>query len=162
MSLDARQALRENDKLREGIPQDVHTWDNHSAHMQVHNDFRKSVDYEELPEPIRAVIDGHIANHESLILQSMASPLPGTGPQVPGAADGSPVQAEGPAGAMYTNPQTGVPNDPLAVASGQAPSALEGSPIDKKMKNRAGIGGPGEQGEVPGASTDMQARRTGN
>jgi hypothetical protein len=59
---------------------------------------------------------------------------------------------------MYTDPTTGKPPDPLAVASGQAPSALENTDV----KRRAGIGGPGQPGEVPGVSTDTQAFRQGS
>lgn len=152
LSVDQKHAKRENDKLRKGTTQEVHHWDNHSVHLPAHNDFRKSVEYEEMTPEARAVVDGHCAVHEMLALQQAGSPLPGTGPVVE-----SPQTQPGLGNPEYLNSTTGTPNDPLAAAAGQAPSALEGSAV----KKRAGIGGTGQPGEVPGVSTDTQAFRQG-
>jgi hypothetical protein len=156
--LDQRRAQRENDQLRKGTPCQVYPWDNHSIHLTVLNDFRKTPDYENLPPQIKAVVDGHGANHESLVLQQMGSPMPGTGVQVDHPMTQPATGGAPGADAMYLDPTTGKPQDPLAVASGQAPSALENTPV----KQRAGIGGPGQPGEVPGVSTDTQAFRQGS
>jgi hypothetical protein len=113
---------------------------------------------------------GFGAVHESLILQQLglASPVPNptvdpmAGEQAAAAAAG-PAAGRPPQGSpynapMYTNEATGVPNSPLAVASGQAPSPL----ADTAIARKAGIGqGAGQQGRVPGVSADNQAARTG-
>jgi hypothetical protein len=171
LNLDAKQSQRENTRLREGIICEVHDYDNHTIHVTEHNNFRKTQEYEILPMEIRAVFDAHVATHNELILQQSGVPTPPGTPtldpnQMPPAA-GTPAaaQAQGgphgssPAGGtpMYVNPTTGVPNNPLDVASGRAPSALTGTAVAR----RAGIGGAGQPGAVPGHSRDAQAASMG-
>lgn len=171
---DTRRAVRENGKLASGEDVKVMPFDNHVIHLKVINSFRKSSDYENLPLEDRARYDAHAAVHESLVLKQLGMTSPWvTGPQgmqdPAAAAEAERVDA-GPAGPMsagpgagstpmYVNPATGVPNNPLAVASGQAPSPLAGSAVEK----RAGIGqGAGQPGRVPGVSPDQQAHSMGN
>jgi len=171
MNLDSKQAQRENSRLRVGVQCQVHGWDNHEVHMTEHNDYRKSQEYDSLPPHIKACVDAHSDMHASLVLQQLAGPgVPGTNQADPGSLPpiaGRPdlAQPPGPQGTqpaggapMYVNPATGQPNNPLDVASGQAASPLAGTPSANKV---AGIGGPGQPGKVPGASTDSQAASMG-
>jgi hypothetical protein len=171
MDVDARQAVRENTQLRNGVMAKVHSFDNHAVHITEHNNFRKTQEYEALDDELRAVFDAHCAVHEELVLAASAVPT-GSTPQVDSAnlppiagredlmmqmaPEGSPPAGGTP---MYVNPATGTVNDPLAVAAGQAPSPLNDAPSN--IRQAAGIGGPGEPGAVPGVSSDTQAASMG-
>lgn len=41
----------------------VNSWDNHQAHIETHNNFRKSQSFEVLPEYIKAVVEEHVRGH---------------------------------------------------------------------------------------------------
>lgn len=49
----------------------VNTWDNHMVHIQAHNDFRKTQSFEVLPDPIKAVFEAHVKQHEMVVQQQM-------------------------------------------------------------------------------------------
>lgn len=176
LNVDAKQAQRENTRLRDGIICEVHDFDNHTVHITEHNNFRKTQEYEALDDQTKSVFDAHVAAHNELLLPQQNSPAPpGTdqldpanrvpAPGTPeeaaaaGAGGGPAQQGSSPSGGtpMYVNPMTGKPNNPLEVASGQAPSALTGSAVAR----RAGIGGAGQPGAVPGHSRDAQAASMG-
>lgn len=157
LSMDQRRAVRENDKLRQGESMQVQHFDDHEVHLKIHNNFRKTLDYEELDEATRILVDGHCAIHESLVLGQMSTP---TGPgQVPpdGMQPNQPTAGD-PIGSQpaYLNAQGGI-NDPMMVASGQAPSNLQ----DTNIAAKAGIGGPSEPGHVPNVGADQQAASMG-
>jgi hypothetical protein len=170
LDADSRRQQRENVAMLNGEQPVVQPFDNHVVHLTSLNNFRKSIDYEKLPPEGKARFDAHAAVHESLILTQLglASPVPNptvdpmAGEQAAAAAAG-PAAGRPPVGSpyntpMYVNEATGVPNSPLAVASGQAPSPL----ADTAIARKAGIGqGAGQQGRVPGVSADNQAARTG-
>lgn len=154
LSKDQKRADRENGKLYEGEECQPRHFDDHEVHLKVHNDFRKSVDYEELPPEIQQIVDAHCAIHESLLMGQM-SVMNGIGadPEA-NPAVGAQTVGEGPAANTdYLDPMTGKPADPLA----GGPSALDQSSVAQK----AGIGGTGEPGHVPGVSTDTQAASMG-
>lgn len=62
--LDRRHAGREHVRLLTGRQVPVERWHNHAEHILVHNRLRKSVEYEKLPDGVKAVIDEHVAQHE--------------------------------------------------------------------------------------------------
>ena len=99
MRIDERQAQRENIKLKNLTPEEiamfqedwmaqqnigqetdeplmpppvipVNTWDNHEVHIKVHNDFRKSQAYEQLPSEIKTLFQQHVLMHEQVMLQA--------------------------------------------------------------------------------------------
>lgn len=163
-NIDTRQAQRENEYLLLGEQVEINSFDNHMVHITEHDNLRKSEEYEKLkraaltgdPEAQRtvAIIDAHTQAHYEAVLPQMALPTP------PGTEQSDNPLAT-PAGNVspepYTDIRTGTPPNPTMVAAGQTPSALTGSPIAK----RAGIGGPGEPGEVQGMDIDTQAARLG-
>ncbi len=63
-ALDCNQAQRENEKLKAGQMPMVEPWHNHEAHYYEHNRFRKTTDYEMLPDEIKQLIDGHCLMHQ--------------------------------------------------------------------------------------------------
>lgn len=164
IDLDVRKQQRELGKLISGEDCPVDAWDNHLVHLKQINNFRKTLDYEQLDDAGKARVDAHAAVHESLVLRQMGVAVPEPVPPVPGAlAEAEMVGAgvgEGavPQGPQYLDPLTGLPPDPTAVASGQTPSAL----TDSQVARRAGIGqAAGQPGRVPGVSADNQAASMG-
>lgn len=45
-------------------PMPVNSWDNHEAHEHFHNQFRKSQQFELLPEPIKKMFELHVQGHQ--------------------------------------------------------------------------------------------------
>jgi hypothetical protein len=67
----------------------VNTWDNHATHVQVHNDFRKSQEFELLPDPVKNEFEAHVQMHLAAISQGMMQA------QQFGPPGGIPAQASG-------------------------------------------------------------------
>lgn len=161
LSIDNKQAERENSKLMDGVQVPVNQFDNHTVHIQEHQDECKTEDFEKVMEAARAgdqqatqvmvTFQSHIAAHQEALIASQVAP-----PQLPG-------QPEGPHGSVHpgymNNASTGEPSDPAAVAAGQQPqSAVSESAIH----HGSGVAGPNQPGAVPGVSADQQAHRMGN
>lgn len=47
----------------------VNGWDNHAVHVEVHNRFRKSQAFQQLPDVVRAEFQKHISMHEQVLQQ---------------------------------------------------------------------------------------------
>lgn len=164
-NVDTRQAQRENEHLQLGEMVQVNSFDNHPVHIAEHDAMRKGEEYEKLairaasgdPEAvqIKAAIDAHVDLHQQMVLPKAGLPDPRNAE----AAQASPLT--GPEGAFpnepYIDPLTGLPPNPTQVAAGAAPSALS----DSSIRERAGIGGPGNPGAVPGVDPDAQAASMG-
>jgi hypothetical protein len=158
LSVDAKQAQRENGDMVNGTHVEVHDFDNHAVHITEHNNFRKSRDYERLDVKLRGLFDAHVAvHHEVVVGQAAAAAQQALGPQT------APTGPHGPGSTGagdYINPLTGQPSDPVQVATGEQPSSLAFG--DANIRQQAGIGGPGQPGAVPGIAADQQAASTGN
>lgn len=170
LNVDARQAQRENERLMLGEMVEIHAYDNHMVHIAEHDNYRKGEEYEKLARAaaegdlvatqIKAAIDGHAQAHYEQVLPQLGVPTPGgtdvlesefTGPRV------AAYDTED-----YIDPLTGLPPNPTQVAAGQSPSALENSQFgESSIRERAGIGGPGQPGQVQGVDADTQASRMG-
>lgn len=161
-NIDSRQAQRENEYLQLGQSIEINTFDNHMVHLTEHDNLRKGEEYAKIarrasegdPEAIaiKANIDGHAQAHYELVMQQLGVPTP------PGSDFNPEAAAAGSlGGGEYIDPTTGMPPNPTMVAAGATPSALSDSSIAK----RAGIGGPGQPGQVPGIDADTQAARQG-
>lgn len=61
---DASKAARENHRMCQGEVELPADFDNHPKHIERHNVFRKTKEYESLPSDRRAVVDKHIKAHE--------------------------------------------------------------------------------------------------
>ena len=100
LRLDQQWAQRENEVMQMGdfvVPRD---FENHHAHVAVHDRFRKSEKYRQLPPPVQALFDHHVQQHQMLELQNAQKQaqmqlaiqaVAGTGP----AAEGEPEGGEG-------------------------------------------------------------------
>lgn len=107
---DVDKANRENHLMSIGIPRvpdkDI---DDNNKHIEAHNAYRKSPDYENLPEEHRQLIDWHVVAHmnfeaELLAQQTMRAsvapalanlPMPSGAPPAPGDAQFGPVTPPG-------------------------------------------------------------------
>ena len=72
----------------------VHDYDNHAVHIEVHNRFRKSQSFETLPDVVRAEFQKHIAMHEAALQQKMMQAAAmGQDPNAAGAPQALPSEA---------------------------------------------------------------------
>lgn len=97
---DVRRAQRENRRMTKGEPQPIATFDNHEIHVQEHNAFRKSTEYETMDPMARLVIDLHVEEHLYAIAELRAAMAP------PALLDPSGGQAS----ATSVNPPASGPN----------------------------------------------------
>lgn len=68
----------------------VNQWDNHPAHVEEHNNYRKSAAYEQLDDVQKGLFEEHVRQHvEQIVLGSMAGP-PMMGPEEQGTMEQQP------------------------------------------------------------------------
>jgi hypothetical protein len=78
---------------------EVHDWDNHAVHIEIHNRFRKSQTFELLPQPVKEEFQRHIALHQQaqqaqMMQQMMMGQMPQPeGQGSSGAPQGTPEQS---------------------------------------------------------------------
>ena len=60
---DVRQAQRENIKMSVGAPVEPNDFDNHAIHVETHNKFRKSQEFETLPDEVKTLFQQHCDLH---------------------------------------------------------------------------------------------------
>lgn len=65
----------------------VHTYDNHAVHIQVHNDYRKSQNFEQASSVTKALFEEHVRQHMEAQANMMVHPLTGMDPSDPNAPD---------------------------------------------------------------------------
>jgi hypothetical protein len=83
----------------------VNTWDNHEVHIQVHNDYRKSQQFELLSDAVKAQYELHVQGHLAAVSQAMmeaqqfaggmGEPMPGEEMPPPG-EEMPPEESNGP------------------------------------------------------------------
>lgn len=74
MLVDKRQAQRENLRLAAGEAFPPNSYDNHEIHVQCHDRFRKSQQFELLPQEIKDVFEQHVQLHRDT-LTALMNPL---------------------------------------------------------------------------------------
>lgn len=90
MQIDARQAQRENLKMKDGLPQAVNSWDEHEVHILEHNNYRKRQAFENLDDMRKMMFETHVMQHKQITAQMMGQPIvPGEMP-MPGPEGGGP------------------------------------------------------------------------
>lgn len=126
MSLDSQQAKREHLKMQKGMPVIAELWHSHEAHILEHNDWRKTVEFEKLPDDIRAALADHVHQHEELIQQQMIKMMMeqagmGMGMPMEGEAAGGSAPAggaEAPMGGGMPSTAPAGPTGPEQIAGG--------------------------------------------
>jgi hypothetical protein len=118
---DKRQAQRENIKMAAGEDVEPNDWDNHQVHIDIHNTFRKSQEYESLDDEIKTKFQMHCDLHYVASGQKAAPGMAlmpgGMGGGMPGdpaqegamAPAGGPPQAPPPGGQPPMPPMPGGP-----------------------------------------------------
>ncbi len=94
VELDTAQAQRENERLKVGLAVPVEDFQNHIVHVLEHNRFRKTADYDEATEEIKAAFRVHVMMHESQMPAQLQAMEGGNKTSVP---RGSVQQQPGPA-----------------------------------------------------------------
>jgi hypothetical protein len=61
----------------------VHTWDNHDLHIQVHNDYRKSQNFEAASSEVKQQFEEHVRQHQEAGINMITHPLTGMDPNNP-------------------------------------------------------------------------------
>jgi hypothetical protein len=126
LDADVAKAQRENRDFGAGIPRVPNDFDDHAKHIQRHNDFRKTLRYEALPQEWREYVDDHLLAHERMASEQM-------GNQVLKAGIHPALAAIPTAGGEAPLPQ-GLPGAPVGPAVGDVaqepgvPSGREGMP----------------------------------
>lgn len=78
----------------------VNSFDNHDVHIEEHNRFRKSQEFEVLPDEVKELIEAHVEQHKAMkqqdMLQQFMSQIPtdGSTPGVSGTMNGTEVDLE--------------------------------------------------------------------
>lgn len=155
LDIDTRKQLRENSQLLRGEEPQIKPYDNHVIHIKVINDFRKSIDYENLPIEDQARFDAHAAVHEMLVLKQMGVAVPNPNPMVDPTAQAQAAQAT-------AGPGGGAPPPGSAPQNAVQPPPPHGPPMAPgTTRDLAGIGGAGNPGQIPGMPVDQQAAHMG-
>lgn len=81
-------------------PIPVNTWDNHEAHIHWHNQFRKTQEFELLPQPNKDAFELHVQLHQMALMANMVNPqgmvtTPGAAPVGPPDPNADPNQQGG-------------------------------------------------------------------
>lgn len=71
----------------------VNTYDNHDVHIQVHNDYRKSQNFESVDPIVKALFEEHVRQHMDASANMMLHPMTGMMPSDPNAQDPQDEQA---------------------------------------------------------------------
>lgn len=63
----------------------THTYDNHQVHIEMHNMYRKSQNFENTSPETKALFEQHVRDHEEALANMMIHPLSGMAPSNPNA-----------------------------------------------------------------------------
>lgn len=64
MMQDARQAQRENLRMSMGEELPINSWDNDQIHVEEHDNYRKTQEFERLPDQIKVMFETHVSSHK--------------------------------------------------------------------------------------------------
>lgn len=147
---DAAKAQRENRDLAVGRVRVPREFDNHAEHIKRHNEFRKSLRYETMPQDWQDLVDKHLDAHETLAAEEAGKQV--AKQNVHGALPGLPTANEAPAIPGQMMP--GMPGDqpPMSPPGGMAgPEAMAppGMVTPSGMPDAATLLAPDESGPVP-------------
>lgn len=83
--IDKKQAGRENLKMQMGMQIPPNMWDNHDIHIQEHNRFRKTQQFEMMPPEVQMIYEAHVSLHQMALMlgqeQMMGVPAAPVGPE---------------------------------------------------------------------------------
>jgi hypothetical protein len=109
----------------------VNSYDNHQVHITVHNNYRKSQQYEQLTPEIKSLFEEHVNQHMAMLGMIPGQPAPQQG--------ANPVSSGGVQGGQIT------PEMLQQVAGGQAPQNSQQPGQSGPPDQSAQLGQPGQQ-----------------
>ena len=110
----------------------VNTWDNHATHIEVHNRFRKSQQFEQLPDEVKQQFEFHVEAHAQTLLQSATNAQAAIGgPMDPNA--GGPPPSSGPNGSNQFGPPGSSDGAPPPNAPSQTVDPNANAPQDAQL-----------------------------
>lgn len=83
----------------------VHTYDNHQIHIEMHNNYRKSQNFESASPATKMLFEQHVKDHQEALANMMVHPLSGMDPSDPNAP--APEDEEAMLAEMNQNGSTG-------------------------------------------------------
>jgi hypothetical protein len=102
----------------------VHTYDNHQIHIELHNTYRKSQNFESAPPVTKMLFEEHVRQHEEALAGMMVHPLTGMDPSNPNAPNPDDEEAAMDQQAQDdSQPQESTGPVPMPDLSDQAPEA---------------------------------------
>lgn len=111
-------ARRENHDMRTGKVCIPKGFDNHQVHIEEHNAFRMSLEYELMPDNLKKIVDDHVDAHEMLAHEEMAKQV--------ARAQFNPAMAAVP---TATGAPSLAPGDVASAATPQGPGPLDNTPM---------------------------------
>jgi len=90
----------------------VNSFDNHQAHIEIHNNYRKGQEFEQLPQNVKDLFEEHVNQHMMALglMPGMPSPVDGANNVTSGEAGSNPdaeVEAEATGQPPMQGPPTG-------------------------------------------------------
>lgn len=75
MQIDVRQSERENLKMSQGVPIDIHPYDDHMIHIREHDNYRKREEFENADENVQAMFGNHVIRHLMALATTYGMPI---------------------------------------------------------------------------------------
>lgn len=76
MQVDVREAERQNLKMSKGVPAETADWQNLLVHIQVHDNYRKREEFDNLDDQIKAIFRHHVFMDMYLLAKQMGTVFP--------------------------------------------------------------------------------------
>lgn len=124
-AFDLRLARNENLRIAADIAITPNSWDNHDIHKREHNSYRKTQEYAELSDQVKAKFEYHVNMHDQLEIQQLGKQLQ-IQQMAAAVASGAGFQAPPPGAAGPPGPASGggdAPAGPIPAAAGANPPA---------------------------------------
>lgn len=83
----------------------ANTYDNHQIHIQVHNNYRKGQEYEQLPQRIKELFEEHVNQHMMALGMMPGAPSPENMPPEPGSEEAANMEETDPAANVEQAPE---------------------------------------------------------
>jgi len=107
--VDYNQVMRENVKMSNGMPAPVSAWDDHAKHVQMHNNYRKTQEFESLGDEIKQLFEEHVRLHEQQAFMASQQQMGMGQPGQPGQPPQPGQEAGPPQPGQEQPPQPGLP-----------------------------------------------------
>ena len=125
LQINARQAQRENLIMAQGVEVEIHSWDDHLAHIEEHDDFRKKQEYDKLDDQTKMIFESHNMKHKQYLCAMFGQMFAPGDPRIDGfiiqlkSGQIPPMMGQAPQGSEMGG-------DPNAVDSGGSSQIQEG------------------------------------